>query len=40
MSVKYKKPYDWLEEDDTNLKEYDPDPNRIAPEEINIGAGN
>jgi hypothetical protein len=38
MSVKYKKAYDWLEEDDTDLL-YDPDPTNMPPEEINIGGG-
>lgn len=26
MSIKYKKAYDWMEEDDTKMMEYDPDP--------------
>lgn len=41
MSVKYKKAYDWLEEDDeaVNDASYNPDPAMRPPPEINIGGG-
>jgi hypothetical protein len=39
MSVKYKKPYDWLEKDDTDDSKLNPDPSNIPPDEINIGSG-
>ena len=38
MSIKYKKAFDWLEEDDTDQL-YNPDPTSKVPEEINIGGG-
>lgn len=38
MSVKYKKAYDWLEEDDTDVY-FNPDPTNRPPDEINIGGG-
>ena len=38
MSVKYKKAYDWLEEDDTDVY-FNPDPTNRPPNEINIGKG-
>ena len=41
MSVKYKKAYDWLEEDDEAAEDanLNPDPNMRPPDEINIGGG-
>ena len=41
MSVKYKKAYDWLEEDDeaADDAELNPDPSMRTPDEINIGGG-
>lgn len=40
MSVKYKKAYDWLEEDDTEEQMYNPDhPMSAPPDEINIRGG-
>ena len=38
MSVKYKKAFDWLEEDDTDQL-YNTDPSNAPPDEINIGGG-
>jgi len=38
MSVKYKKSYDWLEEDDTD-SEMNVDPQMKPPPEINIKSG-
>jgi hypothetical protein len=38
MSVKYKKSYDWLEEDDTD-KRLNVDPSNVPPPEINIRGG-
>jgi hypothetical protein len=38
MSVKYKKAYDWLEEDDTD-EAFNPDPMNQPPDDINIQGG-
>ncbi len=40
MSIKYKKAYDWLEEDDPRMRRNDLDHDRVLPAEINIKSGN